>query len=101
MRATATALAAVCGLIMLAGAAKAGPISLPVASANPAIMLVAGGCGPGFHRRNWVDPYGRPLSECVPNVVAPVPVRRCAPGWHWREWRGAYGHLHAECVPNR
>jgi hypothetical protein len=105
MRATVISLAAFCGLTLLSASANAGLGLAQRPPADPAITLVEGGCGPAFHRRNWVDAYGRPRSECVPNVVAPVPVpvpvRRCAPGWHWREWRGPYGHLHAECVPNR
>ena len=53
------------------------------------VILVAGGCGPGFHR----GPYG----HCVPNgpVVGPpvvVAPRLCPPGYRL----GPYGR---RCVP--
>jgi hypothetical protein len=39
-----------------------------LAVANPAVTLVANGCGPGFHRRHWRDPAGHwHWGRCVPN----------------------------------
>ena len=83
--------------IALTGAPQAAPVVAPGPSAMPAITLVAGGCGPGFHRR-----FGRPWNECVPNgYYGPGPGRRCPWGMHFAQWRGPYGHWHARCVPNR
>ncbi len=84
-------------LIALAGSPQAAPAVPAGSPGKPAVTLVAGGCGPGFHRR-----FGRPWNECVPNgYYGPGPGRRCPLGMHWAEWRGPYGRLHAQCVPNR
>jgi len=31
------------------------------------LVLTAGGCGPGWHPRRYVDRYGRWRVRCVPN----------------------------------
>jgi hypothetical protein len=102
MRAAGMALIAIAGLVGLSASAQANPVAPPPSAPGaPAITLVEGGCGPAYHRRNWIDQFGRPRTECLPNVAAPYPGRRCAYGWHWAEWRGPYGRLHGQCVANR
>ena len=94
MRATAVALAVVCGLTMLSAAVHASPTLAHRSAADPAVTLAAGGCGPAFHPRTFRDPYGRLVTECVPNR----PARRCAPGWHLRSWVDPYGRVHGRCA---
>jgi hypothetical protein len=54
-----------------AGAFSATAATIPApAAVNPGIIMVAGGCGLGFHR----GPHGR----CRPNWVRPRPVH------HWK-----------------
>jgi hypothetical protein len=65
--------------IMLPYAKHAAPVSVSGRSGKSDVILVAGGCGGGFHR----GPYG----YCVPNgpVVAPpvvVAPRVCPPGYY-------------------
>lgn len=58
--------------LLMATVAPNGANAFPLAgtsSGNPEITLVAGGCGPAFHR----NPWGR----CVPNGWGPHPY-----GWH-------------------
>jgi hypothetical protein len=57
---------------VFASAAQAMPAAPIGGDARSGVTLVAGGCGPGWHR----GPYGR----CRPNM-APRPVVRC---W-WRQ----------------
>lgn len=60
--------------LLMAVVASQGANAFPLASPpsdNANITLVAGGCGPAFHR----DPWGR----CVPNYWGPRPY---AYGWH-------------------
>ncbi len=45
-------------------------------AASSDLILVADGCGPGFHRGRW--------GHCRPNWEHRV----CAPGWHYSSWRG-------------
>jgi len=77
-----------------ASAAQAMPLAGSVGSvSSPPVVLVAGGCGVGFHR----GPYG----ACRPNVgvVVPAPVPYWqGPGWRYYNgcWRGPYGRVH--CV---
>jgi hypothetical protein len=59
------------GLLLAGGSAVAAPqfatpnqTELGTASS---LHLVAGGCGPGFHRQGWRDRYGRWHVRCVPN----------------------------------
>jgi hypothetical protein len=74
---------------MLTFAASAAQAMPPVGDiggvSSPHVVLVAGGCGPGFHR----GPYG----HCVPN--APVPYWQ-GPGWRYYNgcWRGPNGRVH-------
>src|ERR1700738_4837495 len=88
--------AALLGL-MLSYAAQAAPVaSVSGQFAKSDVLLVAGGCGVGFHR----GPYG----YCVPNgrVIVPPPVavappvvigpRGCPPGYRL----GPYGR---RCLP--
>lgn len=71
-------LALAAGMAMFASQASAAPIA-PVGDNGP-IVLVSGGCGPGWHR----GPYGR----CRPNFYGP---RRC----YWV--RGPWGRPHRVC----
>ena len=79
-----------------APAAQAMPLSANVAGgSSPPVVLVAGGCGVGFHR----GPNGgcRPNVGPGPVVPGPVPYWR-GPGWRFYNgcWRGPYGRVH--CV---
>ena len=63
-----------CVLLMSGGVAAAAGMFLPLSETQPGITLVAGGCGPAFHR----NPFG----ACVPNRFAYVygaPVVRLPP----------------------
>jgi hypothetical protein len=81
-----------------APAAQAMPLSSNIGGlSSPPVVMVAGGCGIGFHR----GPYG----GCVrngyypPAVVVPAPVPYWqGPGWRYYNgcWRGPYGRVH--CV---
>lgn len=79
------AAALVSGFCGLVGEAKAMPVSGASAGA-PAIELVAGGCGIGFHR----GPYG----GCRPNAYYRRPVY--GPRCFWR--RGPYGAMRRVCI---
>jgi hypothetical protein len=75
-------------LTFAASAVQAMPLSTDVGSiSSPHVVLVAGGCGPGFHR----GPYG----GCRPNGGPGVPYWRGA-GWRYYNgcWRGPYGRVH-------
>lgn len=62
----------------LGAASAAMPVVPSSASANPAIIQVAGGCGPGFHR----GPYGGCRVNRGRVFRPPVVVgRRCPPGF--------------------
>jgi hypothetical protein len=62
--------------------AQAFPVATaPVASADAGVTLVAGGCGPGFHRGPFLGcrpnrPFVRPFPVCR-RVLFPVPHRVC------------------------
>jgi len=81
-------------LAFAASAAQAMPLSGTVDTvSSPPVVLVAGGCGAGFHRN--------PVGACVPNggpvVVVPGPVPYWqGPGWRFYNgcWRGPYGRVH-------
>jgi hypothetical protein len=65
--------------------------AMPIAPASPGVSapeltLVAGGCGPGFHR----GPYGGCRPNRGPIVVVP---RACPRGFHLGPYR-------RRCVPN-
>jgi hypothetical protein len=67
MRATALIFAALLGVTASAASPEAAP-AVPRNAASPTILLVAGGCGPGFHHRHWRDRFGHwHLGRCVPN----------------------------------
>ena len=63
---------------------------------SPQVVLVAGGCGAGFHR----GPYGGCRPNGGPVVVAPGPVVPApywrGPGWRYYNgcWRGPAGRVH-------
>ena len=79
MRISFLGVALVAGTALFATQAFAAPIA-PFEHGDGQLVLVAGGCGPGWHR----GPYG----GCRPNFVAP---RRC--GW----MRGPWGRPHRVC----
>ena len=76
---------------LLGGASIANAMpAAPTGGANPDVIQVAGGCGPGFHP----GPYGRcrpnryaPPVVVRPPVIAPHYGRRCPPGLMWRYGR--------------
>jgi hypothetical protein len=75
-------------LALAASAVQAMPLSGDIGGvSSPHVVLVAGGCGPGFHR----GPYG----GCVPNGAVAAPYWR-GPGWRYYNgcWRGPYGRVH-------
>ncbi len=76
----------------VAAAKPAGAVSLPIAApvADPAIVQVGEGCGPGGWR-SGLDNRCRPLGVYVVN---PRPGIECPAGWHIGPGRGA-------CWPNR
>lgn len=78
--------AAIVGTIAIAASpaqALPGVQPLPLAAAQPEVILASGGCGPFGHRTPW--------GYCRPNFVRPVygygygrPY-----GWHrWHHWHG-------------
>ena len=69
---TRTMMAAVFGLALIAGAARAMPPA-PLEPATTDIIRVAGGCGPGWHR----GPYG----GCLRNFANPA-LHACPRGFH-------------------
>jgi len=73
-------------LIAGVGAAQAMPLA-PAGDAAPAVIKVAGGCGPGWYRTGWgaCRPMRGPVVVPGPVVVAP---RVCPPGFVL----GRYGH---------
>jgi len=79
--------------LALCASAEAMPMSNGIgATSSPSVVLVAGGCGRGWHP----GPGG-----CVPNVVGPAVVVEPLPYWRgpgWRFyngcWRGPRGGVH-------
>jgi len=71
--------------------AQAMPLSSDIGGSSPSVVLVAGGCGVGFHR----GPAGGCRPNMGPVVVAPVPYWR-GPGWRFYNgcWRGPGGRVH-------
>ncbi|MGO4717389.1 GCG_CRPN prefix-to-repeats domain-containing protein [Bradyrhizobium sp. 2TAF24] len=71
-------------LLAVSGVANAMPTA-PARGANPDVIQVAGGCGPGFYP---AGPYGRcrPSRYERPVIVRPVP-RGCPRGFFWRHGR--------------
>jgi len=72
MRMAATAaLIAFFGLTVIPLSGQAAPTAPATASevttAASEFTLVAGGCGPGWHRQGWRDRYGRWHVRCVRN----------------------------------
>ena len=98
---TIASLSAAAALTFAASAAQAmPPVGAMSGASSPHVILVAGGCGGGFHRG--------PGGGCIPNggppgpvVVVPVPGPGPAPYWQgpgWRFyngcWRGPAGRVH-------
>jgi hypothetical protein len=69
---TRTVMTVVFGLAMISGAARAMPLP-PLEPTTTAIIRVAGGCGPGWHR----GPYG----GCLRNFANPA-LHACPRGFH-------------------
>ena len=70
MRPTIVALVMAIGVMALPVSGRAAPSAahdLAITSISPDIVQVAGGCGPGWHPRRWVDRWGRWRVRCVPN----------------------------------
>jgi hypothetical protein len=63
--------------------AEAFPVaSAPAASNDAGVTLVAGGCGPGFHRGPLLGcrpnrPFVRPMRPICRTVLLPLPHRVC------------------------
>ena len=78
---TAFAILAAGAFLVLAGNnLSAAPVTPPGVAASSDIVLVAGGCGVGWHR----GPFG----GCRRNL---------SPRWPCWFWRGPYGHWHLRC----
>ena len=91
MRKSMLSISAAITLAFAASAAQAMPLSSNVGGiSSPDVVLVAGGCGVGFHR----GPYGGCIRNGAAAVVA-VPYWR-GPGWRYYNgcWRGPYGRVH-------
>ena len=97
MRTIILAAAAALGVTLTAASPQAAfLVPRACAAGDSAIVLAAGGCGPGFHPQRWVGRYGRWHVRCVPNRRF---HRACPPGMRLRTWRGPYGRWHRRCVP--
>jgi|HubBroStandDraft_4_1064222.scaffolds.fasta_scaffold00075_3 hypothetical protein len=69
MRVAVLALATAFGFLTVPAAVQAAPViggDATVATPAP-VILVAGGCGPGFHPAGWRDRWGHWHPRCVPN----------------------------------
>jgi len=82
MRIGLIGLALAAGVTAFATQASAAPIA-PLGQDDAQIVLVAGGCGPGWHRTPW--------GGCRPNWVGPRHGPRC----FWT--RGPWGRPHRVC----
>jgi len=68
MRAAIVAFVAVVGLMALPASGWAAPAAPhDIGAAAPAISLVRGGCGAGWHPQSWRDRWGNWHRRCVPN----------------------------------
>lgn len=68
MRATIVAVVAVFGMLAAPAAGQAAPAALhDLGMIGSEIVLVAGGCGPGWHPQRFVDRWGRWRMRCSPN----------------------------------
>jgi hypothetical protein len=76
-------LAAVFLLGAIAGPARAMPLAIPAAIANPDVIRIAGGCGEGWHR----GPYG----GCLRNYADPA-AHACPRGYHIGPGGGCKGN---------
>jgi hypothetical protein len=74
---SALACVALGSFLFVSAGAWAFPAAPLESKAAPGVILVAEGCGPGYHR-GW---FGR----CRPNEI---PRRACEPGWHFSRLRG-------------
>lgn len=80
---TAIGVALILGAIGLSPAASAMPIASPPATAGAApLVLVRGGCGPGWHPGWFRDRWGRRAWGCVPNGRDWPPRRYWGPGYY-------------------
>jgi hypothetical protein len=87
MRRLLLSISAAATLAFAASSSQAIPLASDVDGVSaPHVILVAGGCGLGWHR----GPYG----GCRRNG-GPGPYWR-GPGWRYYGgcWRGPYGHVH-------
>lgn len=85
MRKLLSAATAAVMLVSIPLAAQAFPVASPTGGNDPNLTLVAGGCGPAFHRG--------PMGGCRPNavvvlrprvvcrIVGLIPHRVCRRGW--------------------
>jgi hypothetical protein len=87
-------------LAFAAWAAQAMPLSSTAAGASsPPVVLVAGGCGIGFHPTAWGCRRNMGPGPVVVPVPGPGPLPYWqGPGWRFYNgcWRGPYGRVH--CV---
>jgi hypothetical protein len=69
MRATTAILVGLVALVTVSAQAAPPPPANPAREgAAPPIVLVAQGCGPGWHRHGWRDYWGHwHWGRCVPN----------------------------------
>jgi hypothetical protein len=89
MRKSILSLSAVAMLAFAASAAQAIPLSGNVGGiSSPEVVLVAGGCGAGFHRG--------PGGGCIPNAAVVVNPYLQGAGWRFYNgcWRGPAGRVH-------
>jgi hypothetical protein len=86
MRATVLAAAAIFGLLALPATSQAAPAAIghPSASGAAPLVLVRGGCGPGFHPVVWRDRWGRLHRQCVPNRRWGPPPPRYPYNYYYR-----------------
>ncbi len=89
MRKLVLSLSAGAMLALAASAVQAMPLSANADGASsPDVVLVAGGCGAGFHRG--------PGGGCIPNHAVVVRPYWQGPGWRYYNgcWRGPAGRVH-------
>ena len=67
MRTLGLALIVMFGLFALAPTVQASPVPPKDVAGGSALVLVRGGCGPGWHPQVWQGRYGRWHRRCVPN----------------------------------
>ncbi|HEY1748722.1 MAG TPA: hypothetical protein VGG11_18395 [Xanthobacteraceae bacterium] len=88
--------ASVAAALSFGASAQAMPLSNVGGTTSPSVVLVAGGCGVGWHPTPvGCRPNGGPV--VVAPVVVPGPYWR-GPGWHFYHgcWRGPHGAVHCD-----